>query len=826
MSKEETNPIGKGRRARRDPLPASPAPSKRQKMETHGDEPGPSRAPATQPGGLQPPPPGKIFNDPIHGHIELHPLLVKIIDTPQFQRLRNIKQLGGAYFVYPGASHNRFEHSIGVAHLAGELVKALKSRQPELDITDRDVLCVQIAGLCHDLGHGPFSHLYDQMFIPEAARRQDPTKKTKWKHEKASIDMFKYMVEKNPLKSEMEKYGLELEEDLVFIEELIDGDMTLKTSDLNADRKVKKPFLYEIVANKLNGIDVDKFDYFARDCHHLGIQKNFDHLRFIMFARVCHCKKDGKKHICSRDKEVGNLYDLFHMRHCLHRRAYQHKVNKNIEIMICDALLKADKSIKIQGSDGKMFSLSEAKDDMEAYTQLTDEVLAKIQHHCSCPTSSSMEMKEAGQIIQRIISRDLYTFVGEAKKIEKPEEQMKREIPEETIESLKDELAKIPKGPTVYDYWKVLETIKSIKDELAKLIPQHQEVQDCLKETIKSLKDELAGLIPKGQKVDDYFKIVEKIKSVTLVDLIPEDPRMLDLKVLETIKSFKYELDKLIREDHKMRDDLKVLETINSLQYELALIFEYHEMRDDLKVLETIKNFKEERAELIVDYQKKRDDLKVLEKIESLKKKLESILENQKMRGDSKVLGKINSLKDELDKLILENQKMQDYLKVLPKIKSIKQELAKLIPEGQKLRGYLKKLMEKKLEEQTEAEIPEEKIKSLKDQLEWVFKDQKAHDYFEVIPVTLDYGMNVEDPIKHTYFYKKTEPTGKKIPKDQVSSLLPEHFFEQIIRVYWKNKDEDKYQEAKRRFKSWCKEKGFQMKGELPQETSETSEGD
>ena len=55
----------------------------------------------------------QVFNDPVHGHMEFHPLLVKIIDTPQFQRLRYLKQLGSCYFVYPGAAHNRFEHSLG-----------------------------------------------------------------------------------------------------------------------------------------------------------------------------------------------------------------------------------------------------------------------------------------------------------------------------------------------------------------------------------------------------------------------------------------------------------------------------------------------------------------------------------------------------------------------------------------------------------------------------------------------------------------------------------------------------------------------------------------
>ncbi|XP_029362988.1 deoxynucleoside triphosphate triphosphohydrolase SAMHD1-like [Echeneis naucrates] len=88
-----------------------------------------------------------------------------MINTPQFNRLRNIEQIGRAYFVFPGACHNRFEHSIGVAHLAGEFAKVLKMKQPELHFTDQDILCVQIVGLCHDLGHEPFSHLFDGKFI-------------------------------------------------------------------------------------------------------------------------------------------------------------------------------------------------------------------------------------------------------------------------------------------------------------------------------------------------------------------------------------------------------------------------------------------------------------------------------------------------------------------------------------------------------------------------------------------------------------------------------------------------------------------------------------
>ncbi|XP_051805117.1 deoxynucleoside triphosphate triphosphohydrolase SAMHD1-like isoform X5 [Acanthochromis polyacanthus] len=461
----------------------------------------------------------KVLNDPIHGLMELHPLLIKIMDTPQFQRLRHIKQLGGAYFVYPGASHNRFEHSVGVAHLAGQLARALSSKQPELGINDRDILCVEIAGLCHDLGHGPFSHLYDGIFIPKAYAKA--CAKEQWKHEDASLLMFDHLVEDNGLKPLMKLYGLdpygEKENDLKFITEMIQGKPLtedqvkvlkplMELYDRNPDgekendlkfitemihgkslteaqdkglkslmelygpifpkseepkendqafikekiqgkpltswpyegRTEEKSFLYEIVANKLNGIDVDKFDYFARDAYHLGMQSNFDHKRFIKLARVCEVydekTKKPKKHICSRDKEVGNLYDMFHTRNCLHRRAYQHKTNKIIEIMISEAFLKADEHIEIEGSGGKRLKLSEAKDNMEAYTKLTDQVFERILH------SSSEDPKEAREILERIVSRNLYMFVGEAKPKQRGQEEM-REIREEDIDSVKATLA-------------------------------------------------------------------------------------------------------------------------------------------------------------------------------------------------------------------------------------------------------------------------------------------------------------------------------------------------------------------------------------------------
>ncbi|CAL8259778.1 unnamed protein product [Gadus morhua 'NCC'] len=237
------------------------------------------------------------------------------------------------------------------------------------------------------------------MFIPKARPELN------WTHEKASLAMFEHLLKVNNLKLHGDE---SLEKDLKFINELIDPQDPVDSPDgmwPYEGRPEEKSFLYEIVSNKRNGIDVDKWDYFARDCHQLGIKNSFDHNRFIKFARVCKVK--GRWQICTREQEVGNLYDFFHTRNCLHRRAYQHKVKNIVETMITEAFVSADNHLQFEGSNGKMCTMSTAIEDMVAYTKLTDNVFEQILF------STSMELAGAREILTNILSRRLYKCVGQ-----------------------------------------------------------------------------------------------------------------------------------------------------------------------------------------------------------------------------------------------------------------------------------------------------------------------------------------------------------------------------------------------------------------------------
>ncbi|KAJ0036714.1 hypothetical protein NQD34_005391 [Periophthalmus magnuspinnatus] len=343
----------------------------------------------------------KVFNDPIHGHMEFHPILVKIIDTPQFQRLRFIKQMGGAYFVYPGASHNRFEHSLGVAHLAGQFLKSLQKKLPQ-SIDDQDILCVQIASLCYDLGHGPFSNVFDRIV-------QNVWPKLKWERKTVSAELFKEIGK-----------SLSLEElsydDRLFIEEIIQEKETPK------GRPKEKHFLYDVVSNKRNaGVSVKLFDSVARDCYYLGLQTNFDHQRFIKFAKVL--QVEGNNQICIRDKVMSTMYDLFHTIAALETKAYKHNVTMKIELMMADVFKEQMRHKKEQPTTSATPEDAKKK-VLEIFLQLTDCLFGE----------RLAEEPTAKDIVNRIHDRDLYTYVT---KVESEGAE-----PEQNDERRIDELAK------------------------------------------------------------------------------------------------------------------------------------------------------------------------------------------------------------------------------------------------------------------------------------------------------------------------------------------------------------------------------------------------
>ncbi|KAG0206329.1 SAM domain and HD [Mortierella sp. GBA30] len=320
--------------------------------------------------GIYEGPSEKYINDPIHGHVLLDSDCLSCIDTPQFQRLRDLKQLGSAYYVFPGATHNRFEHSIGTSHLAGELVERFRDTQPELEISTSDVKCVKLAGLCHDLGHGPFSHVFDNEFIPRAIPGST------WTHEQGSEMMLEYLVDENAVDIDREE--------LNFIKDLIMGE--------RRGNSQRAGFLFDIVSNKRNSLDVDKYDYLQRDCYNVGISTaGFDCSRLMRMSRVI------DDQICFHHKEVYNLYELYHTRFSLFKRVYTHRVGKAIEYMLTDALLAAD---SIMGISSSVFR-------GEDYLHLTDDIVRQIER------SPLPGLEHSKTILKRIRTRNLYKFVDE-----------------------------------------------------------------------------------------------------------------------------------------------------------------------------------------------------------------------------------------------------------------------------------------------------------------------------------------------------------------------------------------------------------------------------
>jgi len=183
--------------------------------------------------------------DPIHDFIRVYNSELKIIDNPIFQRLRRIRQLSGAHLTYPGAQHTRFEHSLGVMHIAG---RASQTLQEKGVLKTDDIDSIRLAALLHDIGHGPFSHLFEEVL----------QQKKKISHE----NIGKQLILKTEIGDILSKSG----NDKKFITKLAFGGS-------------KFPFMNELLSGSLS---VDMMDYLPRDGYFTGAEHaKIDYKRYI-----------------------------------------------------------------------------------------------------------------------------------------------------------------------------------------------------------------------------------------------------------------------------------------------------------------------------------------------------------------------------------------------------------------------------------------------------------------------------------------------------------------------------------------------------------------
>ena len=236
----------------------------------------------------------KVLKDPVHSYIHINYEVVwNCLDSKEFQRLRRIRQLGGDFQVYPTAEHSRFSHSLGVYEIVRRMVTEIKSLSVEL--SEYDKICVMLAGLLHDVGHGPFSHAFEHV--------------TKHSHEDYTAKIILGETELNQVLAEVSP---RLPEDIVSI----------------IEHNHPNDILNQIISGQL---DADRRDYLLRDSYFSATSYGqFDLERILRTMRVRKID-ENKKALVVKYTGIHSVEDYIMARYQMYWQVYYHPVARSYE---------------------------------------------------------------------------------------------------------------------------------------------------------------------------------------------------------------------------------------------------------------------------------------------------------------------------------------------------------------------------------------------------------------------------------------------------------------------------------------------------------------
>ena len=250
-----------------------------------------------------------FIKDPLYGYIRLTDVERKVIDTLAVQRLRRIRQLAGAEFVYPAANHTRFEHVLGTMYLAGVVCESLP-----VHLTGEEKQKVRLAALLHDVGHAPFSHLFEPLLLKYMGRNHE--------------DVSRWIIAESTLTGVINRLGFDAED--------LSGLAVGKPS------KSDRPFLGQIISSSF---DVDKMDFVVRDSYHTGAgYGSVDVFRLIYTMDVL----DGNLAVDAT--ALSALESLILARLESFKAIYFHRASRAVQMMLLRALEAARTDLTILGA--------------------------------------------------------------------------------------------------------------------------------------------------------------------------------------------------------------------------------------------------------------------------------------------------------------------------------------------------------------------------------------------------------------------------------------------------------------------------------------------